>query len=1323
MVATRRTACIEPELDMTDLGNTLRKKPVRRATVKKTGSQPEPKPRATRSRKVTTAAAISPEPEIDVAEEPCAEEIQPALQAKPVRKPGRPKKDVSMRHIEDPALPKPTKPTRSTAAFRAKKIKVLPEKQAEVPALSEMKPARRTRATTTKAQTLSPKKITQVAKLQTRNVKTVNQKSAALKAASRARIATRKRTVSDENTDIPDLVPNDQTEDEEVDLVETSSTAVKCTSPVKQSAASDTAVDSEASMSSRATTPSHSPAPSFDQMIDEDEYAQRGAKALVSDSSDDEQGDEDVSNDSGDELCGPKTPMKRSRIGAEARYLASVQRTIRRAEASTPMESPRTFANRMMKRGTPQTQKPYSKPSVPALAVKPMTVAHGSHKTFVFKDLHSAPAVEVDGQEASIHEGGESSVSEQNESVCPVMDALEEDAEVPAQVHEGSDTEVDEDEHVSIEDADSVQSDAPIEREIDPDEIVIINDEGSDTSLPSPAKHAESFESEETVLITKDEDDSLLEVEHDLHEVDEVESHVPVSAASSTPETLVWENIRQDVTIPINFDAHMTCAHDVCQDTTQNNAIAIKFDEHMVGARTLPQSEAFERLSIVADFAPLPAEDVGMDAVAGAEQDEVLETTTLQGNSLDAQRTETAPGRESLDATVDLNDFIDMAALAEPTQAIEIPATPAEMDDQVPSPAAEKDMEITGGMQSVESSSQEALDREGQPVETQDQKDEDAEPDTADSEEEAIVDDEVPHYALPTLAFDARRKSLPAFDMRTPVKAGSRPNTSDGASMPRIANSFAQSWWNRSRANSTVATPSGSPARAQMSTPKTVVSAKNIEMSEPDAIACSPVTAHATPKERYPRREPRQDYQEHANTAAPPARFRTPVRTPIKRRATVQKQAQNAVTPRAITLRPRNTSRVQKDVTNPISSTVATPTAAGERFPRLGSRPHYQEHAQTVAGPTRFHTPAKSSVTRPVTAQKAMASAATPNASSWKPKADAVEPDTPSVASSLPSMAGTPTPAVETPAERFPRLPPQQDYNELAKTVTGPVRFQTPSQTPVKRPSTVQKQGSLRKVAFKNSTPKASRTPVKTPLKPPATTPSQAPMTPHPAAPLKSVVAVVEVFTLEGASASAPFVALLHRLGAKTTKVWSERVTHVIFKDGSPTTLQRVRLHNKEVEEKGMGSTIHCVNSRWVNDCEADGKRVAEADEAYAVDVAEVPRGGRRRRKSMEPSTLVNLAGNIVRDRKNSLSRSSLGRSPLKFDSPAKKPEVAVEVTPKMGMEDKENEPSSPATPAYLAAPDKLVQQTAPIHRVRKLRITAPDRAKNRRLTYFPSHA
>ena len=83
------------------------------------------------------------------------------------------------------------------------------------------------------------------------------QKAAQTKAPARSRGAAKKRTESDENADVPELSSQAGDDDEVVVL---HSTPVKRSSPVKSEA--KTVVESEGSMSSRATTPAGSPAPS-----------------------------------------------------------------------------------------------------------------------------------------------------------------------------------------------------------------------------------------------------------------------------------------------------------------------------------------------------------------------------------------------------------------------------------------------------------------------------------------------------------------------------------------------------------------------------------------------------------------------------------------------------------------------------------------------------------------------------------------------------------------------------------------------------------------------------------------------------------------------------------------------------------------------------------------------------------------------------------------------------------------------------------------------------------------------------------------------------
>jgi hypothetical protein len=290
----------------------------------------------------------------------------------------------------------------------------------------------------------------------------------------------------------------------------------------------------------------------------------------------------------------------------------------------------------------------------------------------------------------------------------------------------------------------------------------------------------------------------------------------------------------------------------------------------------------------------------------------------------------------------------------------------------------------------------------------------------------------------------------------------------------------------------------------------------------------------------------------------------------------------------------------------------------------------------------------------------------------------------------------------------------KRDFDDYSRTAMPSSRFRSPIPKISKRPSSARKPMSMREQVMRTSTMQGSRTPTKTPLKAPAMTPGFVAMTPHPSAPLRGVFALVEVFTNEGASASSSFVALLQRLGAKATKTWNSKITHVVFKDGSPNTLQRLRLHNKEVIELGTGLEVLCVNSRWVSDCDADGTHLDELDESYAVDADEVLRGGKRRRKSMEPSALTVIGGNIVRNRKSS---STL----RKCSTP--EPESASffdPTTPSANQVDDENEPWSPSTPAYLAEPTSLVQQTAPANRVRKLDMKGTDEiGRSRRLTFW----
>ncbi|KAJ4413531.1 hypothetical protein N0V85_003533, partial [Neurospora sp. IMI 360204] len=137
---------------------------------------------------------------------------------------------------------------------------------------------------------------------------------------------------------------------------------------------------------------------------------------------------------------------------------------------------------------------------------------------------------------------------------------------------------------------------------------------------------------------------------------------------------------------------------------------------------------------------------------------------------------------------------------------------------------------------------------------------------------------------------------------------------------------------------------------------------------------------------------------------------------------------------------------------------------------------------------------------------------------------------------------------------------------------------------------------------------------------------------------LRGAVVYCDVHTAEGADASGLFTELLGQMGARCVKNWSWNpnagasgdepvsgpghkigITHVVFKDGSKRTLEKVK------ESQGV---VQCVGVSWVLDCERENKWLDEAD--YLIDLSFIPRGGARRRKSMEPKALANLNGTLV---------------------------------------------------------------------------------------------
>ncbi|PWY93491.1 hypothetical protein BO94DRAFT_532429, partial [Aspergillus sclerotioniger CBS 115572] len=254
---------------------------------------------------------------------------------------------------------------------------------------------------------------------------------------------------------------------------------------------------------------------------------------------------------------------------------------------------------------------------------------------------------------------------------------------------------------------------------------------------------------------------------------------------------------------------------------------------------------------------------------------------------------------------------------------------------------------------------------------------------------------------------------------------------------------------------------------------------------------------------------------------------------------------------------------------------------------------------------------------------------------------------------------------------------------------------------------------------------------------------------------LQGAVAYVDVHTTEGEDASGIFIELLQQMGARCVKNWSWNprasvspeegtepkegkvgITHVIYKDGGVRTLEKVR------HAKGL---VKCVGVGWVLDCERENKWLDESH--YEVDLSIIPRGGAKRRKSMEPRALSNINGTLVKaepatnrrrsvlppkDTSSTAAITARDTTPSSRDSPA-----TPDDTPKYGAGHSEADQDfchtpktpgytidmdaigmSPATPFYLSQRTKLVQQTCPPKQTRQGLFTSatPAREPNQKL-------
>ncbi|KAK4195822.1 hypothetical protein QBC40DRAFT_352232 [Triangularia verruculosa] len=214
--------------------------------------------------------------------------------------------------------------------------------------------------------------------------------------------------------------------------------------------------------------------------------------------------------------------------------------------------------------------------------------------------------------------------------------------------------------------------------------------------------------------------------------------------------------------------------------------------------------------------------------------------------------------------------------------------------------------------------------------------------------------------------------------------------------------------------------------------------------------------------------------------------------------------------------------------------------------------------------------------------------------------------------------------------ESTPRPKPQQRCNSASRLpVSRPTDRVTRSATVISYTPT--KTESVEEIADQDQEQTESFppvTPAKNDIWSTLGTPARTPRRDLNPALLRGAVVFVDVHTTEGADASGIFVELLTQMGARCLKEWKWNpssadskigITHVVYKDGGKRTLEKVR------QSEGV---VQCVGVSWVLDCERENQWLDESP--YAIDTKIVPRGGARRRKSMEPRAMSNMNGTLI---------------------------------------------------------------------------------------------
>ncbi|KAH9813200.1 hypothetical protein DFH28DRAFT_897464 [Melampsora americana] len=150
--------------------------------------------------------------------------------------------------------------------------------------------------------------------------------------------------------------------------------------------------------------------------------------------------------------------------------------------------------------------------------------------------------------------------------------------------------------------------------------------------------------------------------------------------------------------------------------------------------------------------------------------------------------------------------------------------------------------------------------------------------------------------------------------------------------------------------------------------------------------------------------------------------------------------------------------------------------------------------------------------------------------------------------------------------------------------------------------------------------------------------------------PLKDVVALVDVRTAEGDDAGKVFVEMLKGLGAKVHLRPTIPLTHIIFKAGKQTTIDKWLIHPKPKPSLvGIGWVVRCREilgkaneTPYIIDINSTSAPISDSvNLSKSLGINSTSVGVSNRRKSMEPKALALLGHGLQLNQSHSRGKLS----------------------------------------------------------------------------------